>query len=102
MLSHAETGLGTSVPQNAYKIFFGSLQHSRRIAVTNQTMSENGMRHAALQDEISTLVVERQELRARNASASALERNRRKLARRQRQLAHALIEHHLGREGSAA
>ena len=44
---------------------------------------------------IAELTAERQELRARGASASALERNRVKLARAQWQLSHALIERHL-------
>jgi hypothetical protein len=54
-----------------------------------------GRRHPssdALQREIAELVVRRQALRARGASEARLERNRRKIARRQRELAHALIE----------
>lgn len=44
---------------------------------------------------IAELVAERQELRAGGAGAAALERNRRRLARAQWELAHALIERHL-------
>ena len=45
-----------------------------------------------LQREVAALAAERQELRARHASAVALERNRVKLARTQWELSHALIE----------
>jgi hypothetical protein len=44
-----------------------------------------------LLDEISVLVAERQQLRARGASALRLERNRRKIARAQWKLSYALI-----------
>ena len=48
-----------------------------------------------LTTRIAELTAERQELRARGASASALERNRVKLARTQWELSHALIERYL-------
>jgi hypothetical protein len=48
-----------------------------------------------LTSTIETLASERQELRARGASAGSLERNRVRLARAQWQLSHALIERHL-------
>ena len=44
---------------------------------------------------IAELVVERQVLRERGVAAAALERNRRRLARAQWELGHALIERHL-------
>jgi hypothetical protein len=49
-----------------------------------------------LLDRIAFLVAKRQELRTRNASPAALERNRRALVRWQRELSEALIEHHAG------
>ena len=49
---------------------------------------------AALLDRIASLVVERQELRARSASAAALEQNRRELVDLQRELSRALIAQH--------
>jgi hypothetical protein len=45
-----------------------------------------------LQNALHALVVERQALRERNASREALESNRVKVAHRQRQLSHALID----------
>jgi hypothetical protein len=47
-----------------------------------------------LQERVATLTLERQELRARDAAAVALERNRIALARAQWELSHALIEQH--------
>ena len=44
---------------------------------------------------IGGLVVERQQLRARDASLASLERNRIQIARAQWELGHALIERHL-------
>ena len=44
---------------------------------------------------VGMLVAERQELRERGASATALERNRLQLARAQWELSHALIDRHL-------
>ena len=46
----------------------------------------------ALQVRVATLALERQELRARDAAAAALERNRVALARAQWELSHALID----------
>jgi hypothetical protein len=51
----------------------------------------------SLQEEIRTLVMERQALRERRAGCDELESNRLELARRQRRLSHALIDHHLRR-----
>ena len=48
----------------------------------------------ALQARVAMLALERQELRARDAAAAALERNRVALARAQWELSHALIEQH--------
>ena len=48
----------------------------------------------ALLDRIASLVVERQELRARSASGAALEENRRALVHLQRELSRALIARH--------
>jgi hypothetical protein len=48
----------------------------------------------ALQDRVSTLALERQELRAEGAPSAALERNRFALAHAQWELSHALIEQH--------
>src|SRR4051812_42544344 len=44
---------------------------------------------------VSELVAERQELRGRGASETALEKNRLQLARAQWELGHALIDRHL-------
>ncbi|HEY8775517.1 MAG TPA: hypothetical protein VIM33_03430 [Gaiellaceae bacterium] len=46
-------------------------------------------------DEISTLTVERQNLRDQGINGSRLERNRVRLARTQWQLSHALIDRYL-------
>jgi hypothetical protein len=48
-----------------------------------------------LSARIAELVADRQKLRARDASAASLERNRLQLARAQWELAHALIDRHL-------
>ena len=53
--------------------------------------------------QISGLVDERQQLRARGAGEAALERNRMQIARAQWELAHALIDLHVPQpEKSAA
>jgi hypothetical protein len=44
---------------------------------------------------IGRLVAERQDLRARGANETSLERNRLRIARAQWELAHALIDRHL-------
>ena len=44
-----------------------------------------------IQAELAILVARRQELRSRGAGELVLERNRRKIVRRQQELAHALI-----------
>jgi hypothetical protein len=49
----------------------------------------------ALTLRVAQLVVERQELRIRGASAVSLERNRLQIARAQWELGHALIDRHL-------
>ena len=49
----------------------------------------------SLMEEISTLTVERQNLRDQGINGSRLERNRVKLARTQWQLSHALIDRYL-------
>jgi hypothetical protein len=49
----------------------------------------------SLLDEISVLTAERQRLREAGATSSRLERNRVKLARKQWELSHALIERYL-------
>jgi hypothetical protein len=54
-----------------------------------------------LQERIGVLVARRQTLRERGASAEALERNRRELARCQWQLSVALIERHRPEEQAA-
>ena len=53
-------------------------------------------------DEIGALTAERQRLRTDGASAFRLERNRVKLARRQWELSHALIERYLPDDPRAA
>jgi hypothetical protein len=55
-----------------------------------------------LERELSALVAERQELRARLAPPKLLERNRLEIARRQRELSYALIERHAPRRRRAA
>lgn len=49
---------------------------------------------ARLQERIDTLVVTRQEMRARGASLAELESNRLELSNRQRQLSHAILLAH--------
>jgi hypothetical protein len=55
-----------------------------------------------LLEEISALTAERQRLREQGAGAARLERNRVRLARKQWELSHALIERYLPAEHSAA
>jgi hypothetical protein len=55
-----------------------------------------------LMDEIGALTAERQRLREDGASSFRLERNRVKLARRQWELSHALIERYLPDDSRAA
>jgi hypothetical protein len=55
-----------------------------------------------LLEEISGLTAERQCLREQGAGTARLERNRVKLARKQWELSHALIERYLPTEHSAA
>jgi hypothetical protein len=56
-----------------------------------------------LMEEIGALTAERQQLRDGGAAAAKLERNRVKLARKQWELSHALIERHLpGADSRAA
>jgi hypothetical protein len=49
----------------------------------------------ALTLRIAELVAERQELRNQGAASASLERNRRRIARAQWELGHALIDRHL-------
>ena len=56
----------------------------------------------ALMEQIATLAAERQRLRESGATSSRLERNRVKLARKQWELSHALIERHLPGDSQAA
>lgn len=49
----------------------------------------------ALMEEIASITVERQALRTREAAPATLERNRRKLVRKQWDLSRALIERYL-------
>ena len=56
----------------------------------------------ALMKEIGALTAERQHLREHGAVAARLERNRVKLARRQWELSHALIERYLPDDSRAA
>lgn len=51
--------------------------------------------------QISDLTMERQRLRELGASSARLERNRVKLARKQWELSHALIERHLSHSHAA-
>jgi hypothetical protein len=55
-----------------------------------------------LLEEISGLTAERQQLRECGADARRLERNRVKLARKQWELSHALIERYLPAHSAAA
>lgn len=54
-----------------------------------------------LGDEIGRIVDERQRLRAENADAGTLERNRRRLAEAQSRLSQLLIERYLPERGVA-
>jgi hypothetical protein len=51
-----------------------------------------------LQDQIASLVCERQDLRAFGASRASLEQNRLRLVRSQWDLSQALIERHAGQD----
>jgi len=55
-----------------------------------------------VQEELRVLVAERQAMREREAGRDELESNRLELARRQRQLSHALIGRHVRDAGRAA
>ena len=55
-----------------------------------------------LQEELRVLVADRQAMREREAGRDELESNRLELARRERQLSHALIGRHLRDAGRAA
>jgi hypothetical protein len=52
--------------------------------------------------QVAHLVAERQQLREREASQAALERNRIQIARAQWELGHALIDRHLPVQSTAA
>jgi hypothetical protein len=66
-------------------------------------MGRDSSSERTLQHEIAQLVVERQDLRARGANDATLERNRRKLAKRQRELSQLLIDLYMPKaERSAA
>jgi hypothetical protein len=56
----------------------------------------------SLMEQIALLASDRQRLRETGARPAALERNRIKLARRQWELSHALIERHLSASQSRA
>lgn len=56
----------------------------------------------ALLEEISVLTTERQRLRDAGVNGARLERNRVKLARKQWELSHALIERYLPSDSQAA
>jgi hypothetical protein len=56
----------------------------------------------SLLEQIGELVAERQGLRTRGSSATALEKNRRRIAKLQWELSLALIERHLPAEEQAA
>ena len=56
----------------------------------------------ALMEEIGALTAERQQLRDGGAAAAKLERNRVKLARKQWELSHALIDRYLPGSDSRA
>ena len=55
-----------------------------------------------LSEQIARLVAERQELRAQDAGAAVLERNRRELVRCQWELSYALIDRYLPGDQSRA
>jgi hypothetical protein len=55
-----------------------------------------------LLEQISALTTERQRLREEHAGGARLERNRVKLARKQWELSHALIERYLPADSQAA
>jgi hypothetical protein len=60
--------------------------------------SRNGDTVEAIALRIAELVVERQELRRTNAPTTAIERNRKQIARLQWELAHALIDRYMPAE----
>jgi hypothetical protein len=71
------------------------LHRYRRIEMTAAHTVET------LRAEIERIVAERQELRARSASADELEQNRRRLADAQAQFSRLLIAHHLAQPEAA-
>jgi hypothetical protein len=76
-----------------------SLRHLRPARFRRRRASESV---EALTLRLGLLVAERQQLRDRGASATALERNRLQVARAQWELSHALIDRHLPAEQPAA
>jgi hypothetical protein len=69
-----------------------SLRHLRPARFRRSRVSASAEELSA---RLSSLVAERQELRARAASARALERNRLQIARTQWELSHVLIDRYL-------
>jgi hypothetical protein len=69
-----------------------SLRHLRPARFRRSRVSASAEELTA---RLEILVAERQELRSRAASASALERNRLQIARTQWELSHVLIDRHL-------
>lgn len=67
----------------------------RRVRPFRFRRSRSQLSTERLETRIRELVAERQELRSRGARASALERNRIRIARAQWELGHALIEQNL-------
>jgi hypothetical protein len=73
-------------------------RHEREDAMSGARALRRLSRRAAsvesLERDLAQLVMRRQELRAAGASDGALERNRRRIVRVQREIAHALIAGH--------